>query len=137
MTGIEIIAGVGLGITAYLLLRALMLGFFTVAPNERAVLTSFGRAQRIGGATTLDTPLADDLPEADRERYCYPQLHVIGPGGPYFRWPWQILNTVFEILETEKMLDGDVELTLVPRDSLFARLLAAGATPQLPVSAPQ
>jgi regulator of protease activity HflC (stomatin/prohibitin superfamily) len=55
MTGIEIIAGVGLGITAYLLLRALMLGFFTVAPNERAVLTSFGRAQRIGGATTLDT----------------------------------------------------------------------------------
>jgi regulator of protease activity HflC (stomatin/prohibitin superfamily) len=55
MTGIEIIAGVGLGITAYLLLRALMLGFFTVAPNERAVLPSFGRAQRIGGATTLDT----------------------------------------------------------------------------------
>jgi hypothetical protein len=101
MTGIEIIAGVGLGITAYLL-HALMLGFFTVAPNERAVLMSFGRAQRIGGATTLDTPLADDLPEADRERYCYPQLHVIGLGGPYLRWPWQILNTVFEILETEK-----------------------------------
>ena len=37
----------------------------------------------------------------------------------------EILNTVFEILETEKMLEGDVELTLVPRDSLFARLLAA------------
>ena len=36
-----------------------MMGFFTVAPNERAVLTSFGRAQRISGATTLDTPLAD------------------------------------------------------------------------------
>jgi hypothetical protein len=38
----------------------------------------------------------------------------------------EILNTVFEILETEKMLDGDVELTLVPRDNLFAKLLAAG-----------
>lgn len=38
----------------------------------------------------------------------------------------EILNTVFEILETEKLLDGDVELTLVPRDNLFARLLAAG-----------
>ena len=67
-----------------MLLRALMMGFFTVAPNERAVLTSFGRAQRIGRATTLDTPLADELPEADRERYRYPQLHVIGPGGPIF-----------------------------------------------------
>ena len=38
----------------------------------------------------------------------------------------EILNTVFEILETEKMLDGDVELTLVPSDNLFAKLLAAG-----------
>jgi hypothetical protein len=38
----------------------------------------------------------------------------------------EILDTVFEILETEKMLDGDVELTLVPREHLFARLLAAG-----------
>jgi regulator of protease activity HflC (stomatin/prohibitin superfamily) len=46
MTGIEIIVGIGLGLTAYVLLRALMMGFFTVAPNERAVLTSFGRAQR-------------------------------------------------------------------------------------------
>jgi regulator of protease activity HflC (stomatin/prohibitin superfamily) len=59
MTGIEIIVGIGLGLTAYVLLRALMMGFFTVAPNERAVLTSFGRAQRDSGATTLDTPLAD------------------------------------------------------------------------------
>ncbi len=64
MTGVEIIVGIGLGLTAYVLLRALMMGFFTVAPNERAVLTSFGRAQRIGQATTLETPLADDLPEA-------------------------------------------------------------------------
>ena len=84
MTGIEILAGVGLGLIAYVLLRALMLGFFTVAPNERAVLTSFGRAQRISQATTLDTPLADDLPANERDRYSYPQLRVIGPGGPIF-----------------------------------------------------
>jgi regulator of protease activity HflC (stomatin/prohibitin superfamily) len=38
----------------------------------------------------------------------------------------EILDSIFEILETEKMLDGNVELTLVPRDNLFARLLAAG-----------
>jgi regulator of protease activity HflC (stomatin/prohibitin superfamily) len=49
----------------------------------------------------------------------------------------EILNTVFEILETEKMLEGDVELTLVPRDSLFARLLAVNGAPQPTVSPPQ
>ena len=100
MTGIEIIVGVALGLTAYVLLRALMMGFFTVAPNERAVLTSFGRAQRVGAATTLDTPLADDLPEIDRERYSYPQLQVIGPGRPYFRWPWQKIHKVNVAIST-------------------------------------
>ena len=100
MTGIEIIVGVALGLTAYVLLRALMMGFFTLAPNERAVLTSFGRAQRVGAATTLDTPLADDLPEIDRERYSYPQLQVIGPGGPYFRWPWQKIHKVNVAIST-------------------------------------
>ena len=42
----------------------------------------------------------------------------------------EILNTVFEILETEKMLDGEVELTLIPRDNIFARLLATGNSPR-------
>ncbi len=93
MTGVEIFFGVALGILGYVMFRALMLGFYTVAPNERAVLTSFGRAQRING-TTLDTPLADELPESDKERYSYPQLQVIGPGGPYFRWPWQRVHKV-------------------------------------------
>lgn len=39
----------------------------------------------------------------------------------------EILNAVFEILETEKMLDGDVDLTLIPKekDGLLTRLLAA------------
>jgi len=82
------------------LLRALMLGFFTVAPNERAVLTSFGKAQRIAGVTTLDTPLAEDLPASDRDRYRYPQLQVIGPGGPYFRWPWQQVHKVNVAIST-------------------------------------
>jgi hypothetical protein len=87
MTGIEIIVGAGFGLMAHVLLRALMLGFFTVAPNERAVLTSFGKAQRIASVSTLDTPLAEDLPASDRDRYRYPQLQVIGPG--VSRWPWQ------------------------------------------------
>ena len=127
MTGIEIIVGIVLGITAYLLLRALMMGFFTVAPNERAVLTSFGRAQRIGRATTRDTPLADDLPEADRERYSYPQLQVIGPGGPYFRWPWQLVHKVNVAIstasiafdpETPEANQGGLVLEAVTQDQL-------------------
>lgn len=93
MTGFQILLGLFCGSLAYLIFRALMLGFYTVSPNERAVITSFGRAQRLPG-TTLETPLADDLSESDRERYCYPQLQVVPPGGPYFRWPWQRVHKV-------------------------------------------
>jgi regulator of protease activity HflC (stomatin/prohibitin superfamily) len=93
MTGLGIICGMIVGTVGYVIFRALMLGFYTVAPNERAVITSFGRAQRIHG-NTLDTPLADELPASDRERYSYPQLQVIPPGGPYFRWPWQKVHKV-------------------------------------------
>ena len=99
MTGLSILLGVGFGLCAYFVFRALMLGFYTVAPNERAVVSSFGRAHRIAG-TTLDTPLADDLPEQDRERYCYPQLEIVGPGGPYFRWPWQRIHKVNVAIST-------------------------------------
>ncbi len=93
MTGLGIIFGMIVGVVGYVIFRALMLGFYTVAPNERAVITSFGRAQRING-NTLDTPLGDELPDSDRERYNYPQLQVIPPGGPYFRWPWQKVHKV-------------------------------------------
>ncbi len=39
----------------------------------------------------------------------------------------EIINAVFEILETEKMLHGDVVLTVIPpdKDGLRKRLLAA------------
>lgn len=93
MTGFQILLGLFCGSLAYLIFRALMLGFYTVSPNERAVITSFGRAQRLPG-TILETPLADDFSESDRERYCYPQLQVVPPGGPYFRWPWQRVHKV-------------------------------------------
>ncbi|MFZ4681188.1 MAG: SPFH domain-containing protein [Terrimicrobiaceae bacterium] len=44
-----------------------------------------------------------------------------------------ILEAVFEILETEKMLEGEVELTLLPKDSdgLLAKLLAAENIPSI------
>ena len=46
----------------------------------------------------------------------------------------EILEAVFEILETEKMLEGEVELTLLPKDSdgLLAKLLAAENIPPIP-----
>lgn len=50
-----------------------------------------------------------------------------------------ILDAVFEIMETEKMLAGEAEVTLIPkdRDQLLAKLLAAEAdTKSKPVSGP-
>jgi regulator of protease activity HflC (stomatin/prohibitin superfamily) len=49
MTFISILLGIVFGVAAYVLLRTLMLGFYTVAPNERVVLTTFGRAHRLKG----------------------------------------------------------------------------------------
>ncbi len=94
MTSLEILLGIAFGVLAYVCFRALLLGFFTVAPNERAVLTSFGRAKRHGNSTTLDLAIAENLTADDRTRYVFPQLEVIGPGGPYFRWPWQKVHKV-------------------------------------------
>jgi len=97
---IEIPLGICLGLLAYFIMRVLAMGLFTVDQNERAVITSFGRAQRIENATTLDDPISHQLPESDRERYVYPQMKVIGPGGPYFRMPWQKVHKVSVAIET-------------------------------------
>lgn len=100
MPVIEIILGIVIGLFFYVIARALMLGFYTVAPNERAVLTSFGRAHRIRGKTILDDPISESLREDDRNRYAYPQVEVIPPGGPYFRWPWQQVHKVSVAIAT-------------------------------------
>ena len=84
----EIIFGAFLGFLAYFIVRAILTGIYTVDQNERAVITSFGRAERLGG-TTLEDPISEMLTPEEKERYAYPQLRVIGPGGPYFKMPWQ------------------------------------------------
>lgn len=81
--------GILLGAIAWFLVRYLIAGIFTVDQGERAVKTSFGRAQRLNDTPTSDGPLGDSLREEERERYAWPQLKVIPPGGPYFRWPWE------------------------------------------------
>ena len=79
-----------LGLMVYIGFRVFLTGFFTVRPNERAVKTSFGRAQR------LLTPQVDnpDLSDDEQRRYQYPQLQVIPPGGPYLKMPWQKVHKV-------------------------------------------
>ena len=87
-------AGIVLGVVLWFFLRCVALGIYTVDQNERAVMTSFGRAERIGEQTTLSDPSAVTLNEEERSRYCYPQVRVIPAGGPYFKFPWQKIYKV-------------------------------------------
>ena len=67
MVGIPI--GIVIGFVGWFMLRYIVTSFYTVNQNERAVKTSFGRAQRLGPATTLALPMAEALRPDERERY--------------------------------------------------------------------
>src|SRR6266481_7193062 len=122
-----LMAGIAVGVVAWFLMRYLVAGVYTVDQNERAVKTSFGRAERIGEATTLQDPIADNLRPEEKERYCYPQVRVIPPGGPYFKWPWekvhkvpvatQTLNMAYDP-ETPSANQGGTVLEAVTKDQL-------------------
>jgi len=99
----DIIIGVILGVLMWVLVRCVLTGFFTVDQNQRAVKTVFGRAQRVGNLTTLTDPIAESLRSDEQERYSYPQVQVIGPGGPYFKWPWERIYKVSIATETISM----------------------------------
>ncbi len=90
----SILAGIVLGALAWLFVRIILMGVYTVDQNERAVKTSFGRAERVANKTTLDDPICDHLRPEERERYAYPQVRVIPPGGPYFKMPWERIHKV-------------------------------------------
>ena len=55
----EILAGILVGILAFLIFYCLLGGLYTIDQNERAVVTNFGKAERIGSATSLNLPFAD------------------------------------------------------------------------------
>ncbi|MBK1719428.1 SPFH domain-containing protein [Thiocystis violacea] len=78
------------GILAFVIYAVFIRAFYTVKPDERAILTSFGRAQRLGRLMVEDPSLSDE----EKQRYRFPRLRVIGPGGPYFKWPWQEVHKV-------------------------------------------
>ncbi len=97
------IIGVGMGFIAWGIIRFILSGFFTVDQNQRAVKTVFGRAERLGNLTTLADPIAESLREDEKERYCFPQVRVIMPGGPYFKWPWEKVYRVSVATATRNM----------------------------------
>jgi len=91
----QILIGGFIGLVPWFVVRFIVMGLYTVDQNERAVKTCFGRALRvIGGKTTLDDPIAEPLRSEERDRYCYPQVRVIQPGGPYFKMPWERIHKV-------------------------------------------
>jgi regulator of protease activity HflC (stomatin/prohibitin superfamily) len=98
-----IFLGCACGFVVWFLLRYLVAGLFTVDQNERAVKTSFGRAQRVGEATTLEDPVSAGLAGDERARYAWPQVRVIPPGGPYFKWPWERVYKVSVSTQTVNM----------------------------------
>jgi regulator of protease activity HflC (stomatin/prohibitin superfamily) len=104
----SVFAGVILGFVAWFLVRYGLSGLYTVDQNERAVKTVWGRADRIPGTSTLDLPVAEHLDAEAKERYNYPQVRVILPGGPYFKWPWEEIHKVSIATQTVNMaIDPD------------------------------
>lgn len=77
------------GIIAYAIVRVLIGCLYTVRPDQRAVVTSFGAVQKLEGKNA-PPPMTHD----EKERYDYPQVRVVGPGGPYFKFPWQQVHKV-------------------------------------------
>lgn len=91
--------GILLGIALAFLLT-LLCGVYTIGPTERGVLTTFGRADRTAGFTSDDPTLGSLLTEEEKQRYNYPNIRVIPPGGPFFKWPWQKLHKVDMTIQT-------------------------------------
>jgi regulator of protease activity HflC (stomatin/prohibitin superfamily) len=122
-----ILLGLFFGFIAWFLMRYLVAGLYTIDQNERGVKTVFGRAERIGTQTTLDDPIAESLRPEERERYCYPQVRVIPPGGLYFKWPWETVYKVNVSTQTLNMAfdpedpmanSGGARLSAVTKDQL-------------------
>lgn len=115
-----------LGILLYLFVRCIAAGFFTVDQNERAVKTTFGRANRVGDLRTIKLPIASELNDDERTRYDFPVIQVIGPG-LHFKMPWERIYKTSIATETINMaMDpgtpsanrGGTVLDAVTRDQL-------------------
>ncbi len=83
----------------WFVVRCLVSGFYVVQPDQRAVKTSFGKAKRLKQTVTKSDLLNDE----EKQRYDYPALQVIEPGGPYFKWPWERVYKVSISTQTVNM----------------------------------
>ena len=128
---INIIVAVYIGIALYIFLRFIVMGFYVIQQNERGIKLVFGQAIRAHG-NTLDLPeFAHTLKADEKERYNYPLLHVIPPGGPYFRLPWesivkvdiatQLIDIAFDP-ENSMANDHNTALEAVTKDQLNIKL---------------
>lgn len=114
---------IGVGLAALL---TLLVGVYTIGPTERGVLTTFGRVQRILGTTADDPQLGALLTAEEKLRYNYPNVRVIPPGGPYFKWPWQKLYKVDMTIQTIDITwDPDIKqesIEAVTKDNLTVQI---------------
>lgn len=119
--------GIIVGFVGWFLVRYILLSFYTVDQNERAVKTIFGRAERLPASASSEDPFAEYLRPDERDRYSYPQLRVIQPGGPYFKWPWEKIYKVSVATQTMNMAldledpranNGGTVLEAVTKDQL-------------------
>jgi regulator of protease activity HflC (stomatin/prohibitin superfamily) len=99
----SVLVGILIGFAVWFIVRYVLTSFFTVDQNERAVKTVFGRAERLGDNTTRNMPLTDMLTEEEKNRYTFPLVKVIQPGGPYFKWPWEKVYKVSVATQTINM----------------------------------
>lgn len=95
--------GTIIGFIGWFITRYVIGGLYTVNQNERAVKTSFGRADRVPDMTTASDPVSASLSDEEKLRYIYPQVRVIPPGGPYFKWPWEKVYKVSVATQTLSM----------------------------------
>ncbi len=124
----DVLTGVIIGFFLWFVVRVVVGGIYTVNQNERAVKTSFGRAERLpGDKTTLDDPISSYLVDDERTRYVYPQVRVIPPGGPYLKMPWEkvykvsVATTTVNMAvdyETPSANDNGTRLEAVTKDQL-------------------
>ena len=119
--------GMVVGFIAWFVMRYILTSFYTVDQNERAVKTVFGRAERVGDAMTANSPLGEALNEEQKQRYNYPQVRVIQPGGPYFKWPWEKIHKVSIATQTINMAQDPED----PRANSAGTLLEAVTKDQL------
>jgi regulator of protease activity HflC (stomatin/prohibitin superfamily) len=113
----------GVGLAALL---TLLLGVYSIGPTERGVLCTFGRAQRTAGFTADDPQLGALLSAEEKQRYNYPNIRVIPPGGPYFKWPWQSLSRIDMTIQTVDITwDPDIQqdsIEAVTKDNLTVQI---------------